>query len=455
MLQQKLDRGRKSESRGDGKLDPSEMSYAAPGAEGTDQREGKLGFGEVSEGGGLPPVPDNDDELDLSWGKAVMPDFSNEENATSLPTARMDHKDIYAAADAVDSTDAAVISSAKPEEGARRDRPEKKKRPVWIPLAILAVVLALAAGAWFITSNTDLFRGNPAARVNGETISVQELDLRFDAVAIQNPEMLDPTLGGLEAGAARRLILDSMIDDLLLMQEADAEGVTVSNDAVQEQIDARAATFPSEESFKEELTANGFTLEMFRDQTRYAMILEALLEHLVPADSMSDEQVREYFDANIDLYTEPAAKRTSHILLPLADESAAADLLEELQNSTNLEEDFADAAQEYSIDASSADYGGDADWPRVPDQRHPDYIAAADSLNIGELSELITTELGHFIILVTDERAEATLPFEDVAPGIRDMKLSTARNQKRVDLVERLRDEASIEILDPVITEEE
>ena len=440
MLQrERFDRGRHSE-RGAGGKDPE-------------------GFDEGAEDSDLPPIPD--DELDLSWGKAVMPDFSDEP-ATSLPVASVDNKKIYAAADAVDSTDATVIAGES--RAARRVREKgdeavansEVKRPSWIPLAVMFAILAIALGAWLIfTSFADTFTGEEAARVNGEVITIEDLDARFGSVAAQNPAMFDPEMGGLEEGAARSLILDAMIDDLLLMQEAQREGVDISDGEVQEQIDAFAATYPSFEEFEEELRINNFTLEMLKTQVHSSMTLEALLERVIPADSVSDEDVRNYYDDNIELYTEAAAKRTSHILLPLEDEEYAQNLLEELQNSDNLEEDFARIARESSADSISAAQDGDAGWPRVPDQRNPQYVRALDRLEVGDMSDLVQTELGFFIILVTDERSENVRPFDTVAPGIRDMLLSAMRNQARVDLLERLRSEADIEIFDPAILEYE
>ena len=441
MLQrEKHDRGRHSE-RGAGGKDPE--AFAEEGEDAAEDYD-------------LPEVPD-DDELDLSWGKAVMPDFSDEP-ATSLPVGSVDNKKIYAAADAVDSTDATVI--ADESRAARKARLKEEadnsedtpRRPAWIPLAVMAAILALALAAWLIfDSFSDGFGTDGAALVNGEAIALADLDARFESVAAQNPAMFDPEMGGLEEGAARRLILDAMIDDLLLMQEAQREGIAVGDGAVEEQIDAFAATYPSFEEFEEELRLNNFTLDMLRNQVRNSMTVEALLEFLVPVDSISEEDVRNYYDDNIELYTEAAAKRTSHILLPLEDEARAAEILAQLRDSDNLEADFARIAEESSADSISAAQGGDAGWPRVPDQRHPDYVREVNRLDVGEMSDLVRTELGYFIILVTEERSESVRSFESVAPGILDMLLSTTRNQVRAELLERLRDEATIEILDPII----
>ena len=430
MFQRKLDRHRRSEVGG-GKKNPGELD---------EQLDEQLDD-DLSD---LPPLPD-DDDLDLSWGKAVMPDF-DEDDSVRLSTATVDHRSIYAAAAAVDSTDATVISSDK--ELAAKDGRGK----LWIPLAIIGAALLAAAVAWFVIGGgTNVFAGDPAARVNGETITVQELDARLASIAAQNPAMFDPELGGIEEAAARQLVLDSMIDDMLMMQEAEREGVNISNADVEAEMNEVIASFPSEEAFDEQLTSGHFTRDMLKQHIRYSMALDQLLALKVPEDSVPESDLRDYYEANIEMFTEAAAKRSSHILLPLDDRAKATDLLAELRDSGNLEADFAAAAEESSADSISAADGGDAGWPRVPDQRHADYIAAVEALGVGELSELVRTEQGYYIILVTDEREESIRSFEEVELSIRDMILGGLRSEARAEMLERLRSEATIEIVDPQI----
>jgi len=438
--QPKLERGRHGESRGDGKLDPSEDDII-------DDLDDDLGDQEDLDASDLPPIPGDDDDLDLSWGSAKMPDFSDDDS-TPLQVARADNKDVYAAADAVDSTDATVIADEN------KDLDKKAGRgSAWIPLVIIVAVLALAVGAWLLFGSavSDLFGGDPAARVNGDVITVAELDLRFQLTAAQNPSLFDPELGGAEEGVVRQHILGSMVDELLLLQEAGREGVRVSNDAVQEEITLFVASYPEPEMFEEELRDNNLTREMFEEQVRQAMTFEALIEALVPAESVTDQDVSDYYQRNIEVFVEPAAKRTSHILLPLDDRARGTDLLVELRDSSNLEADFARIAEESSADAMSAVAGGDAGWPRHPEQRPEAYVRAIADLDVGDLSDLVRTEEGYFIILVTDEREATQRTLEEATPGIRDLLLGTMRNQMYSDLLERLRAEAEIEVLDPEI----
>jgi len=394
----------------------------------------------------LPPIPDYDD-LDLDWGSAKMPDLSDEP-ATSLPVASADNKDIYAAAKAVDSTDATVIS----EEAKKSDKDSSGSKN-WIPLAVIVAVLAVAALGWFVFANTALFAGGPAAIVNGETITVRDLNARLEAIEAQNPAMFNPEMGGVERGHARQLVLEAMIDDLLLIQEINEFGVAVTDSDIEEEINAMIANHPSEEDFEEWLATNGFSREMFEERVSLVLGLEALLEITVPTDSISGEELRNYYDENIGLFIEAAAKRTSHILIPLEDRALGVDLLSELRDSNNLEEDFARIAEESSADALSADAGGDAGWPTEPEQRLPAYIDAVNELAVGEMSDLVRTEVGYFIILITDEREETTREFEDVEEMIREHLLEAVRADVRENLLERLHEEADIEIRDSEVRE--
>jgi len=332
----------------------------------SERGSGKDKLEDAPEGSDLPPVPGYD-ELDLSWGKAKMPDFEGEP-ATSLPVAEMSGDKVYAAADAVDSTDATVITLADKgaekdgaKEGNTQNGEEAKKRPVWIPLVIIIAALALLAGAWFTVANfTDLFARNVAARVNGEVVTVSELDDRLEIAQAQNPAMFDPNEDGLEAGMARQLLLDTMINDLLLLQEAARQDVQVSDQEIQDLIDMRIASYPSEEDFEEDLRAHDMTRDMFREQVRIGMTLEALMVIIVPDEEITAEEIREYYDEHIEFYTEPPTE---------------------------------------------------------------------------------------------DGEEGAVIPFEEVAPAIHDMLVTSLRNIMRGDLLERLRDEGNIEILDPVVAE--
>jgi len=433
--QPKLERGRHSESRGDGKLDPSEDDI-------TDDLDEEEGYDDSD----LPPIPGDDDELDLSWGSAKMPDFSDDDS-TPLQVARADNKDVYAAADAVDSTDATVISDGN------KDLDKRAGGTNWIPLVIIVTVLALIASIWLLFGSavSDLFGGDPAARVNGEVITVTDLDLRVQSIAAQNPALFDPEMGGMDAGVARQHILGAMVDEALLMQEAARVGVRISNDAVREEVDTFVDTYPSPELFEEALRENSLTFEMFKEQVRHVMIVDSLLEVVVPVDSVTDQDVNDYYQENIELFVEPAAKRTSHILIPLNDRARGTDLLLELRDSNDLEADFARIAEESSADTISATVGGDAGWPRHPDRRSEAYIRALADLEVGDLSDLVRTEAGYYIILVTDEREATQRTLEEAAPGIRDLLLGTLRNQMRGDLLDRLRAEAEIEVLDPEV----
>ncbi|MCL2680000.1 MAG: SurA N-terminal domain-containing protein [Coriobacteriia bacterium] len=322
-----FDRGKHTDSRGSGRKRPEDTPEASD----------------------LPPIPDYD-ELDLSWGKATMPDLSDEP-ATSLPVAELSADKVYAAADAVDSTDATVISLADKdtEEVAESDQKDAsdfagdsaegdaKKRSLWVPLVVIFAILALLAAAGFAILNfTNLFAGDIAASVNGDIITIAELDERLELIAAQNPVMFDTEAGGLEEGMARHLVLSAMIEDILLIQEADKEGINITDADVQALIDDRAANYPNWEAFEEDLRANSLTLEQFKEQVWYGLTVEALLHKLVPDDEITDEEVQEYYEEFIEFYTEPATDDDEERVLPLEEVAASIHdmLLQTLRNMT-------------------------------------------------------------------------------------------------------------------------
>ena len=91
----------------------------------------------------------------------------------------------------------------------------------------------------------------------------------------------------------------------------------------------------------------------------------------------------------------------SHILVSRADQA------QELLDRLAAGEDFAQLAQEYSEDPETAEQGGDLGWIKRGEMS-PEFEAAAFSLELGAISEIVETEGGLRIITVTDRKEGPT-----------------------------------------------
>jgi peptidyl-prolyl cis-trans isomerase D len=160
----------------------------------------------------------------------------------------------------------------------------------------------------------------------------------------------------------------------------------------------------------------------------------------VQSAEVSDAQLRQEYQDNIDSYRLPERVKVRHILIktqgkPKEDapklKAKADDLLKQLQHGA----DFAELAKKNSEDPGSAEKGGELGWV-VRGQTVPNFEKTAFSLKPGELSGVVDTEYGYHIIQVEDKQTARTQSFDDVKGQILlDMKKQIAADnlKKAVD----------------------
>jgi len=138
--------------------------------------------------------------------------------------------------------------------------------------AILVVILVAIA-----VLGTSCSR-NSIAKVNGETISGAELNERLRT----------------QAG---KQVLEQMITEKLILQEAKKRKVTVSAKQIDERITSIKKQFPDEKAFQDNLSSNNMTIDQVREQLKLQLMVKELLKKkLVPTDA----EMKNYFEQNKD-----------------------------------------------------------------------------------------------------------------------------------------------------------
>src|SRR5262249_36535838 len=128
--------------------------------------------------------------------------------------------------------------------------------------------------------------------------------------------------------------------------------------------------------------------------------------------SVSDDEVKKFYDDNPSKFEQPEMVRASHILLSTRDPETNKDLpdeqkmakrkkAEELLKRARAGEDFAKLARENSEDPGSKDRGGEYQFSRG--QMVPEFETAAFSLKTNEVSEIVTTQYGYHIIKLSEK----------------------------------------------------
>ncbi len=227
------------------------------------------------------------------------------------------------------------------------------------------------------------------ATVNGEKISKDEL---FDKLI---------ALGGAQT-------LEGMINELVVQQAVAEADVTATAEEIDEELATITAMYDSQEAFESELTNYGYTIEQLREQIGNQLAVEKIVAKDV---TVTDDEVKQYFDANKASYDIQEQVRASHILV--ATKQEADTLLKEIQGGA----DFAALATDNSLDTGSKDLGGDLDFfPRGAMEQGFEDVAFG--LQKGELG-IAETGYGFHIIQVTDRMEAKAAALEDNQDAIR------------------------------------
>ncbi len=136
---------------------------------------------------------------------------------------------------------------------------------------------------------------------------------------------------------------------------------------------------------------------------------------------VSDKEIKEYYKAHPEEFSEKEKVRASHILLK--SEKEAKDIIKELSSLKDgaLNAKFAELAKAKST-GPSGPKGGDLGF-FGQGQMVPSFNDAAFAMKKGEITKTpVKSQFGYHVILVTDKQAAKDLPFEEVK-GFIDQKL--------------------------------
>ncbi|MBN1192921.1 MAG: peptidylprolyl isomerase [Coriobacteriia bacterium] len=283
-------------------------------------------------------------------------------------------------------------------------------------LVLVAALVAALAGC----NNVDAI-----ARVNGENITREEFDRYYDQVVSQMGAELD------EATALnyKQQLLDMMIESMLITQEAEELGADLSEEVVDAKITELMGGSTDTAAFEEQVAAAGLDMEDVRKSVRDQIAREYLTEKAQEEYST---------DALTETYT-----LLSHILV--ADEATANDLHAQIVAGG----DFATLAATYSTDTASSIDGGSLGWS--PTSAYvSEFAAAADALEVGDLSDPVQSDFGWHIILKVDQR-DAGEELADAPAELQEMIDSMGGDVALQQYVDKLWEDAEIKYYDETL----
>jgi foldase protein PrsA len=239
-------------------------------------------------------------------------------------------------------------------------------------------------------------------------------------------------------------LVEYLVVQEVLRQEASTFDVTVTDKNVQDELDQIKQMFQGDEKkFEAALESENVTLDQLSQSLRESLWLDKMKAAVNRGVTISEDEAKAYYDAHKAEYVQQESRKVRHILISpfatlvdgtvsttasLAEWDAAKGEAERVRSEIQNGADFVSEAEKYSDDKSTKDSGGEL-GAVIRGQMVPAFEEAVFSLKKGDLSDPVKTEYGYHLIQVTDITPEQQLAYDQVKENIK----STLLEEKQAD----------------------
>ncbi|NTW24048.1 MAG: peptidylprolyl isomerase [Lentimicrobium sp.] len=223
--------------------------------------------------------------------------------------------------------------------------------------------------------------------------------------------------GGItDARATRCQILEDLLFQKLMLNQAELDSVVVTDDQIEQTMDARfryyIQQFGSQEKLEQFYKKSLIQIkEEFRVLVKEQLMVDEVQQGIVKDLKVTPSEVRAFFNA-LPEDSIPMLE-TEYEILQIVKEPAISkeeldatrDRLKSLRDRIMKGENFSTLAVLYSEDPGSSKKGGEIGLTGRG-QLYPEYEAAAFGLKKGEVSDIIKSKAGYHIIQLIERRGE-------------------------------------------------
>lgn len=293
--------------------------------------------------------------------------------------------------------------------------------------AMCLVMLCWAQAAWATMVDRIV------AVVNGEIVTWSELEAETDRLLAQaGPKAPDRE-------GARRAVLDSLINDILVRQEAERLQVTVSDTELENEVRAfKTRRRLSDAEFQHGLALQGITLEEFKKQLRGEILRRRMLNLMVQRKVVvTDEEVRAYYEANAGRFRAGRHLTIQVAVLPSREDAAKVHAAIQ-RGAITLEQ----AVREYSVGPREADGTLEVAWSDLD----APWREALGSLAPGQVSAPFAVQGRWALVRLVRERSADDGGLEAVRDEIRDILARPKLEERFQEYMASLRARALIDV---------
>ena len=291
------------------------------------------------------------------------------------------------------------------------------------------------------------------AVVGGDIILKSEMEERARPFLGEAERESDPKIKEKKRQTILREVLERMIDEQLILQQASDLKVTVTQDDIDKAVeDIRRQNNINQEQLVEALKEQGMTLPGYRqDLKRQITRLKVISIAVRSRVSISDDDVKTYYEQNVKSTGVDRKVHASHIFVAIPDGGTVQQVEDkrtfaaQLVQRARAGEDFAKLAREHSEDAATRKEGGDLGW--FGRGSLPSAIEEiVFNMEPGEVRGPVRAERGFHVLKLTDKKDEQVRPLSEVKEHLRTALFQQEMEKQTRNWIQELRKRAHIDV---------
>lgn len=238
--------------------------------------------------------------------------------------------------------------------------------------------------------------------------------------------------------------LDQAIGAKLLLDRAQELDIPLMAADIDAEVSKVVTQVGGPENYKKALDAQGITEVQFRKELEKGAKVNKLVEQACAgvADPTEDE-VAKFYEAHKAEFVVPHQVLCQHILVKGSDDAALDKIKAIRERIVSGGADFAEEAKKNS-DCPSGQEGGSLGW-FGRGMMVPEFDKVAFEMKKGEVSGVVSTQFGYHIIYKADEKGGGQQTLVDVHDQVKDLLRHEARGRAMDAFVAELRANAKIE----------
>lgn len=287
---------------------------------------------------------------------------------------------------------------------------------------IVVLIIALSIGGISFggcEAKKDADQSKQLVGVNNMKVTENALNTRISIFKM----FYGPTV---ESAETKTKILDQLVEEALLVQDAAQLKITVSPEELKKEYglfsEQLQGQYESKEKMAEELKTFKLTDADLKAFIERYLLIQGVYKKVTEKIDVTAQELSKYYDEHKTEFVDEESVKARHILVQTKEE--AQKILSQLKSGV----DFPDLAKKSSIDPGSKESGGELPV-FARGEMYEEFETVAFSLEPGKLSGVVQTPAGYHVIKLEQKFPEKQQAFEEVKDQIKEFLLEERRGE--------------------------